>query len=345
MDNNRFENDTSLRGTLDGFIRSYAQRDTGMAFPDWLADRLRQELPELKPDASVRLVEDITKAVAGYDQTLRDLNQAVESGQSKEEWFSEQLARVYEDMPPDAAGESLQRMEAELVSSNMRLMGEIEPAQTGEIITADGETAPTEWNKYSLKAKANSIGQQLNSIALTAVAGAMNRNLNGDNTAISEVITDAFQTGLRSSPEEVKAVVAGAVRASAERGLIDALSADTPIEVIGDLAGAAVEGAEALCDAASGNITMTEALDKVGRAGVAAGCRAGAGVLRKSIASLPGGPVLTDLLGGLIDHVASSKFINNVYTAVRGAAVATWEGLKQSKIVNGLKRLGRKLFG
>ena len=112
MDNNRFENDTSLRGTLGGFIRSYAQRDTDMAFSDWLAERLRLELPELEPDASVRLVEDITKAVAGYDQTLRNLNQAVEAGQSKEEWFSEQLAKVYGDMSPDAAGESLQRMEA-----------------------------------------------------------------------------------------------------------------------------------------------------------------------------------------------------------------------------------------
>ena len=117
------------------------------------------------------------------------------------------------------------------------------------------------------------------------------------------------------------------------------------IDFIFDLAGAAVDGSESLFYASSGTITLTEALDKVGRAGVAAGCRASAGVLKKTIASLPGGPVLTDLLGGLIDHVASSKFINNVYTAVRGAAVATWEGIKQSKVVKGLNWLGRKLFG
>lgn len=299
----------------------------------------------MEPEASARLADDIMAAVAGYDQTLQDLNQAVETGQSKEEWLSERLEEVYEGMPLDGTGESLQRMETALVSANMQLMGTLDRTQVEGISVADGEAAPVEWNRYSIKAKVNSIGRQLNSVALTAAAGALERNRNGEKAEINDIITNAFQTGLRASPGEVKAVVAGAVRASAEKGLIDTLPADTPIEVIGDFAGVAVEGAEALCDAANGSITMTEALDRTGKAAVAAGCRAGVGYLRGYIMTLPGGPVLVDLLGGLLDHIESSQFINSVYTTVKGAAIATWEGIKQSKVAQGLRHLKQKMFG
>lgn len=341
MRENEFERGMSLRNVLNGFIRSYAQRDTDADFSDWLADRLREEIPELEPEASAQLVGDIIEAIAGYDQTLHDLNQAIEAGQSKEEWLSEQLEEIYSEVPMDAAGKSLQRMETELISSNMQFMGEGGRAESSAVSSG---AVPADWNRYSLKAKVNSIGKQLNSVALDAAAGALERNLNGEKAAISDVIADAFQTGLNASPGEVKAVVAGAVRVSAEKALADTLPSDTPIEVIGDLAGAAVEGAEALCDAANGDISMTDALDKIGRAGVAAGCRAGAGFLQGKLMTLPGGPVLVDLLGGLLDHMESSQFINSMYITVRGAAIATWEGIKQSNVVQSLKRLGQTLF-
>lgn len=34
--------------------------------------------------------------------------------------------------------------------------------------------------------------------------------------------------------------------------------------------------------------------------------------------------------GGLLDHMGSSKFHENVYVTVRDAAIATWEGIKES---------------
>ena len=141
MEKNEFEKNITLKDILGGFIQAYTRRDTDMAFPDWLADRLRQELPEMAPETSVRLANDIIGAVAGYDQTLRDLNQAIEAGQSKEEWLAEQLEKIYDDMPTDAAGESLLRMEAELVSSNMQLMGETDRPVSEELLSAV-ETEP-----------------------------------------------------------------------------------------------------------------------------------------------------------------------------------------------------------
>ena len=111
------------------------------------------------------------------------------------------------------------------------------------------------------------------------------------------------------------------------------LPQDTSVEVIGGFAGAAVDGAMALCDAANGTISMTEAMDRTGRAGVAAGCRIGAELLRGRVASIPVvGPILVDLLGGLFDHLESSTFVNDVYTAVRNTAIATWNGVKESRV-------------
>ena len=342
MEKNETGKDVSLKDVLGNFIQSYAQRDADVAFSQWLADRLRQELPEMEPEASARLANDIIGAIASYDQTLYELNQAIEAGQSTEEWLSEQLEKVYDGMPIDAVGESLQRMEAELVSSNMQLMDETaKPAVEGLSVA---EVEPVEWNRYSVKAKVSSIGQLLNSVVLCAAASAMDRNLNGEKATVSDIVSDALQNGLNASPSEVKAVVTGAVHASAAKGLVDILPSYTPITVISDLAGAAVESAEALCDAANGNISMTEAVDKVGRAGVAAGCRAGAGFLKGAVMSLPGGPVLADLLGGLFDHMASSQFINNVYATVRDVAVATWEGIKKSNVVQGFMKAKRKVF-
>ncbi len=342
MDHTEHTENTALRGVVGDFISSYAKRDTTVSFSSWLSERLCQELPDLTPEASTKLTAEIMAAVDSYDKTLQNLNSAIDAGQSREEWLTDQIVDAYEDMPPEAAGEALQHMEAELLASNMQLMGKIDPAQvSGLSIT---ETEATDWNKYSLKAKAYDIGQQVNALMLSSAANALDQWAQGDEVDFNTAISDGIRSGMRSSPEEVKAMVAGAVHVSAERGLTDLLPPGTSIEVIGDLAGAAVEGAEALCDAANGNITLTEAMDRTGRAGVAACCRVGARSLRKKLNNLPGGPILTDLLGGLLDHMESPKFAKNVYTTVRDTAIATWEGVKNSKAVTTVKAVGKKLW-
>lgn len=338
MENAEYKENANLQNMVGNFISSYAQRDTTVDFSSWLSDRLRQELPDLTPEASAKLTAEIVAAVAGYDKTLQELNAAVAAGQSKEEWLSGQLEAIYQDMPVEEAGKALQRMEAELVSSNAQLMAKLDPATIEDPAPAGAE--PVEWNKYSVKDTTNKIGRQASMLVLSAAANAMNRTVeDGESGGIGAVINDALQGNLQTEPGEVKAVVAGAVRAAAEKGLADRLPQDTPVEVIGDLAGAAVEGAMALCDAANGNIGKTEVVDRVGRAGVAAGCRIGAGALRGYVKNLPGGFILVDLLGGLFDHIESSTFVNDIYAVIRTTAVATWKGIQESKTVKTGRRI------
>lgn len=101
------------------------------------------------------------------------------------------------------------------------------------------------------------------------------------------------------------------------------------METICDMAGVAVEGTEALVDVASGKSTMIEAMDRTSRAAVAAGCRYCSGALKGYVmTSVPFGPLVAKLLGGLFEHMESPQFFNNVYTTLRDLTVATWEGAK-----------------
>lgn len=342
MNNNRLT-ETSVKNVLSGMIDSYVDRDQNVAFSSWLADRLRQEMPEMLPEASEKLAERIIVAVADYDATLDELNNAVQAGVSKEEWLADHLADAYTDVPLNAAGEKLQMVETGFAVANMQLFGEISEGDAKEAVSAKVE--PAEWNKYNVKDKAYEIGKQAALVGVAAAAQAIEDVRQAEET--SEIVAafgQAFQKNLKG---EVKAVVAGAAKVAAEKGIGKVLP-DTPIEIVCDMAGVAVEGAEALFDAANGDISMTAAVDKIGRAGVAAGCRAGRYALEGVVAQVPYvGPLLVNLLGGLFEHMESSQFYNNVYVVVRDAAKATWEGMKTfvGNKINSLLKVKRAVFG
>lgn len=327
---------TPLKDTLNNFIISYSERSNEIDFSEWLNQKLQQEIPNLSQEAGKKLTSEIIQAVSDYENTLSDLNTAIDSGVSKEEWFAEKLEESYQDMPQDTAGEKLLQIEEAYAVSNMQLMEndcniEIEG-------TTVGEEETIVWNKYSLKNKVYDIGKQVAMSGAAVAANALKVRLeDGEAPDISDTVKETLQDGLIKDSSEVKAVVAGAVKAAAEKGLEKALPSDTPTEYICDMAGAAVEGAEALFDAARGKITVTEALDKGGRAAVAAGCRIGRSALKGAVSKVPYvGPLLVDLLGGLFDHMESPEFFNNVYVVVHDAAKATWQGIKEK---------GKRIFG
>lgn len=332
---NKQEN-SQIKEALNSFMTSYAQRDTSVVFSEWLGFKLQQAMPGISDEASKKLTAEIISGVSEYNNTLSELNAAVESGQPKDEWLADKLEEAYKDMPEETVGEKLSQIEGTYALSNMQLM---EGADDVQIETAD--IVPEEnvnWNKDSLKIKAYDIGKQVAMNGMAVAANALKTRLeDGESPNISDTVRETLQDGLIKDSSEVKAVVAGAVKVAAEKGLERALPPDTPTEYICDMAGAAVEGAEAFFDAARGKITVTEALDKSGRAAVATGCRIGRSALKGAVAKIPVvGPLAVELLGGLFDHMESPQFFDNVYTVVRDAAKATWQGIKEK---------GKQLFG
>lgn len=318
-----------IKDVLGDFIGSYAQRDKSIGFSDWLENRLRQEIPDMPKETSVKLAGEIIEAVAGYDQTLKELNTAIEAGQPKEEFFAERMAQSYADLPPEVAGARLKQIEKDYTASNLQLIQNLDTTQQEEVPAAN--TNPVKWNEYSLKDKTYQIAKKVGLSGLAAAANALKYNMESTGAVgLKDGVSQALKESLKTDRQEVKAAVAGAVKVVVVKGLSDTLPSDTPTEAICDMAGAAVESAEALYDAANEKTTMTEALDKVGRAGVAVGCRCGAATLKGLLGRVPViGPPLTVLLGGLFDHMAGPKFAKNMYHLVRDAAVDTFEGIKE----------------
>lgn len=331
----------AIKDVLGDFIASYAQRDKSIGFSDWLENRLRQEIPDMPKETSVKLAGEIIEAVAGYDQTLKELNTAIKAGQSKEEFFAERMAQSYADLPPEVAGKRLQQIENAYTASNLQLVQELDTTQQEDVPVANAN--PVNWNEYSLKDKTYQIAKKVGLSGLAAAANALKYNMESTGAVgLKDGVSQALKESLKTDRQEVKAAVAGAVKVVVVKGLSDTLPSDTPTEAICDMAGAAVESAEALCDAANEKTTMTEALDKVGRAGVAVGCRCGAAALKGVLRRVPiVGPPLTVLLGGLFDHMEGPKFAENVYHVVHDTAVTTWEGIKETgkQILHGLANL------
>jgi len=352
MEKQEHTEDVSLKNIMDSFIGSYAGQDGSGDFAGWLGDKLRQEMPELSREAGERLAGEIIEAVAAYDRTLNGLKTAVENGQSREGWFADRLLENYEDMPPADIGRELLQIEEELAVSNSRLMQGIGGRQTeaGTMGEETGESA-VEWNEYSIRSKAREIGEQ---VALTGMAVAANvvkeRVQYEDDADISSAVRETLQSGLIKDSGEAKAVVAGAVKVAVEKGvkniIPEDISEDAATGLIGSMAGTAVEGAEAMFDVAAGKSTMTEAVDRIGMAAVAAGGHMAGRALKRWLAAVPyAGPVLVDVAGGLLDHLESPKFVQNAYKAIRDAAADAWEGVKNSRTVGRLREAKNFLFG
>lgn len=346
MEKGNLAEEISLRDILGSFMDSYAERDGSIGFSGWLEDKLCQEIPNLSKEASRKLAGEIIEEVADYDRTLKELNEAVEAGQPKEVWFAERLEKDYADMPVADAGEKLVQIEENVVSLNWQLMQGIDEAQA-ETEVIEVEEIPPEWNEYSVKGKAGEIGEQ---VAMTGMAVAANivkeRIQYEDAVEIGGVLKESLQDGLVKDSGEVKAVVAGAIRVAAEKGLENIVPEDASIDVIGTVAGVAVESAEALFDVATGKSTMPEAMDEIGMATVAAGGQLASKAIKGLLEKVPHvGGILVDAAGGLLDHLCSAKFARNVYNTVKDMAVDTWEGVKKSCIGRTFARLKNMVFG
>lgn len=344
MNKNKVSEEITLHEILGEFLDSYADRDGEINFPEWLGDKLKQEIPDISEQDAKTLTDDIIRAVAEYDKTLQKVKAAIAEGTSKEEWLAENLAQNYADIPAAEAGEKLQQIEESLAVSNMQMMQEEQ-----EVIVETGtvEQIPEEWNEYKLKSKCYEIGRQL---AYTAVGVAANvvkdRVENGEDAEVGDSIKEALQGGLIKDSSEMKAVVAGAVKVAAEKGLKGVVPKDTSVDVIGNMAGAAVESAEALCELACGENNVTDTVDKIGTAVIAAGGRMAADVVKRRLESVPKvGPVLSVMTGILLDHLPVRKFAQDVWRTVRNTAKDAWDGIKNSKTVKAFTRMKEKLFG
>ena len=203
------------------------------------------------------------------------------------------------------------------------------------------------WNSYSTLALTKDIGKNA---FCTGIQGAgvtfgfdlAAKAVKGEKVDFDDLLKTAFESGKDST---IKAAVAGTIKVCSEKGFIRLIPKGTPMGVIVDIACLGIENIKILRKAAKGELTFTQALDRMGRVSMSMIC----GISCATKGTLLGagllswipivGPAVGGLIGGMVGYMAGSEIGNaicstakKVANVAKSVAVSTYNGIK--RVVN-----------
>ncbi len=205
-----------------------------------------------------------------------------------------------------------------------------------------------DWNSYQTRELALNIGKQAGQAGIqAALIGAgihlAKKAFDGEKIDADEVVKTALETG---SDTCVKLAAGGALKVAAEKGVLSILPPGTPGGTIAKIACVAVENVKILMKVAKGEMTMSEALEHMGRTSVAmyAGLSAGAvgaGIGAMALSFIPVvGPVVGGIVGGIVGYTAGSKVGETVFNGLKKVA-----GKAKEKLKSGVEKLKGAVIG
>lgn len=218
---------------------------------------------------------------------------------------------------------------------------------------SDKPLPQTDWNTFKNKDLALQIGKNAGMVGLQAAAITTGFSLaaqaiKGEKIDVEESVELGLTTGADAG---IKTAAAGALQVATEKGIIKLIPKGTPFDVIAKIACVSIENIKILAKVATGELTMNQAMDQMGRTSVsmvyslgwgAAGVTIGAAAL----SWIPiVGPVVGGLVGGLVGSMAGSKFGSAVYSGIKavGKGIVNFCKSGWNKIKSGGIRIGRAL--
>lgn len=221
-----------------------------------------------------------------------------------------------------------------------------EQAKELQLKTQNESQVPlTDWNSFKTKELALQIGKNagmagVQAAAITTGFALAEQVIKGEGVDVEETVSLALETGVDSG---IKAATAGALKVGVEKGIISIIPKGTPIGVIANIACIGIENVKILYKVAIGELTMSQALDQMGRTSVSMVYGlgwgvAGAGIGVAALSWVPiVGPAVGGLIGGMVGYMAGSKFGQGVYSGIKavGKGVVTvcksaWNGIKSA---------------
>lgn len=219
-----------------------------------------------------------------------------------------------------------------------------------------------DWNVYNTKELALNIGKNAGLVGIQAAAittgfDLVTKAVSREKIDTDESIEIALITGVDSG---VKAAMAGALKVGSENGVIKIIPKGTPAGIIANIACLGVENAKILSKVATGELTITESLDRMGRTSTSMVYGLGwgsTGLLVGEIALgwIPiVGPIVGGVVGGMVGYMAGSKLGSAVYSGVKkitsvakSVAKSAYNGIKSvgKSVCSGLKGVASKIFG
>ena len=234
---------------------------------------------------------------------------------------------------------------------------ELTKAQAKEMqlkVQDDGQRLSADWNVFQTKDMALQIGKNasmagLQAAALTTGFSLVNQIIKEEKIDTEQTVELALKTGADAG---IKAATAGALKVAAEKGVISIIPKGTPAGIIANIVCVGIENVKILAKVATGELTMSQAMEQMGRTttsmvyGIGWGA-AGAGIGATTLAWIPVvGPLVGGLVGGMVGYMAGSKFgeavfggLRTVGKGIKNAVKSGWNALKSGvgKIRNKLR--------
>jgi hypothetical protein len=210
-------------------------------------------------------------------------------------------------------------------------------------VQQDGNIPETDWNSFQTKDLAVQIGKNAGMVGLQAAVittgfSLAEQAIQGDGIDVDESITLALKTGTDAG---IKAAAAGALKVGIEKGIVRIIPPATPMGVIVNIVCVSIENIKILMKVVSGEITLSQAMEQMGRTtcamvfGMGWGV-AGAGIGAAALSWIPIiGPIVGGFVGGVVGYMAGSKVgetIHKGFSIVKKGVVtackAGWNMLK-----------------
>lgn len=219
----------------------------------------------------------------------------------------------------------------------------------------EGIITKEDWNHFKTKELTVNIAKNAGRIGIQAAVittglDMARRAISGERFDADETIELALRTGTDAG---IKAAATGAVKVGVEKGIVSVIPKGTPVGIIANVVCVGIENVKILGKVATGELTMTQALDRMGRTTTSMVYGIGWGATSSligaaALAWIPLiGPVIGGFVGGMVGYMAGAKFGETVYNTgkkivntAKKAVSRTWEGVKSAG-----KSLKRAIFG
>lgn len=286
----------------------------------WLAQTFAGDKNTAKDAAS--LTEEVYATIGRFSANMRNIEQAVAAGKTKEQWLKN-FVESNINLTPQQKGEYLAQANAALNFGNQVMSATMQAPQminiTEEVNQLMQQDLPpvdpnAQWNRYTMAPVVNQIGQQ------AMLMGANGVMLPMPQVTAEEILPqDVTEEQSGSTVDEgLKMAAAAAIKIGHAAGKIPFLPKVMPISAITNIACVGVESFKNIGRVVTGKISPLQAVENVGRAAVAAVADfCTTGLPAKLLAPIPVvGPALSVAVGGFLMQCSPEQIQQKIYAGI-----------------------------
>ena len=286
----------------------------------WLAQTFASDKNTAKDAAS--LTEEVYATIGRFSANMRNIEQAVAAGKTKEQWLKN-FVESNINLTPQQKGEYLAQANAALNFGNQVMSATMQAPQminiTEEVNQLMQQDLPpvdpnAQWNRYTMAPVVNQIGQQ------AMLMGANGVMLPMPQVPAEEILPqDVTEEQSGSTVDEgLKMAAAAAIKIGHAAGKIPFLPKAMPISAITNIACVGVESFKNIGRVVTGKISPLQAVENVGRAAVAAVADfCTTGLPAKLLAPIPVvGPALSVAVGGFLMQCSPEQIQQKIYAGI-----------------------------